>query len=95
MPEEKPVEDAFAPITIHGHECTLSDGRSVWAGQYENSWYVKFVGPAGETRLRLSFEGAIALVSLLDRRETKMLSLLTEWMLDAVDPPEPPKATAD
>lgn len=52
--------------TIEGHQIELSGGRLVWAGEYDDSWYIRFNDGAGNERgLRLSYEATNALMSLV------------------------------
>lgn len=64
--------------TIHGHQIELSEGRKVWAGDNDDSWYIRFDdGNGGERRLRISYEAADALVKLISKPETILRYVLT------------------
>jgi hypothetical protein len=52
--------------TIDGHQIELSEGRKVWAGEVDDSWYIKFDdGKGNERSIRISYEAAGALMKLL------------------------------
>lgn len=52
--------------TIDGHQIELSEGRKVFAGEHDDSWYIQFISAEGAIRrIRISLEAADALVKLL------------------------------
>lgn len=90
------------PITISGHQIKLSEGREVWAGDHDNSWYIRFLSAEGaETKVRISYEAADALIKLLTQSPQQVWRYIlkiekdgkTEWaevgdMVDSADTPE-------
>ena len=38
----------LATREIHGHQIHLSEGRIVWAGKHDDSWYVSFNNGKGD-----------------------------------------------
>ena len=89
--------------TINGHQIELPEGRKVWVGERDDSFYIQFISKEGDIRrLRISHEAADALVKLLTapqeiyrfilrlKDETKMT---WEWVNAPPDAPSP-QATA-
>lgn len=59
--------------TIHGHLRKLDEDRSVWLGQHEEHYYVKFTNDGVETRIRLTPEALQALDDLYRRNYADIL----------------------
>lgn len=87
--------------TIDGHKIDLPDGRSVWAGEHDDSWYLQFEDGNGNSRkLRISYEAAAALVQLLTTKPDEVLRFVVkikkpgeqfEWQ-QIIHPELPPAA---
>ena len=69
------MTDTPKTIEIDGHRVELPEGRSVWAGKHDDSWFIQFTSSSGELRkLRLSYQAADALVELLrEHNDVKMV----------------------
>lgn len=68
-------------VTIHGHQIELPEGRKVWAGEHDDSWYIQFVSKEGDVRkLRISYEAADALVKLITAKPETILRYVLTFM---------------